>query len=420
MAAITAAREGAQVLLLEKNDRVGKKILSTGNGKCNFTNQDMSASAFYGEEEMIVSVLAQFGLEETLSFFHGIGILPKCKKGYYYPNAGTASSVRNALEAELGYCGVDVRTGVTVTDLILLHENNSGIRFLVQTDQGDFTSNSLLLATGLLAAPKSGSDGSLFPLIEKLGHHFTPLAPALCGFYAQGLDFKKVAGVRTDATVTLYIEGKRIAADTGELQLTDYGLSGIPVFQISHAASLALIQAESHNKNNSKSSTPKAVIAKEEKSTQVSVAIDFLPNLSEQEAKEEILRRLAVFGRTAIAQLNGLLHEKLLLALLKKAQIAPQTLTEDIPTYKKEQFCTLCKDCRVILTQPRGYEFAQVCAGGIRSEEVHPDTLESRLIPGLYFAGELLDVDGICGGYNLQWAWSSAYVAAHAAARLLK
>ena len=537
MAAITAARRGARVLLLEQNDRIGKKILATGNGKCNFTNENMKVEAFRGNRRMVSNALEEFGLRDTLEFFHGIGIYPKCKNGYYYPNSQTASSVRNALEAELGRCGVEVKTGIHVSDIIspiFIKEdnseiinnstyeaktntgkaktyikasktyldkkndrNNSRIRYINKNDQNCFQivtaeeiflCNRLILATGLLASPKSGSDGSAFEMIKSLGHHFTDIMPALCGFYAKGLDFKKVAGVRTDAQVTLYIEGEaafldsdgnmisshgltcrkpfsqsdnsgnnnqgkyfraaspqgdddsgkysRMITDMGELQLTDYGISGIPVFQISRYASSAL-----------------------KKGQKTEVSVDFFPSLTLEEVTEELMQRFhglskinkkckkdgvvenricktaiqeatskderssdgmkgignkAVISASSSAEaMNGLLNEKLNLALLKAAGIPPTAADYEIPMHKLGELCALCKDCRVTLTAPRDFEFAQVCAGGIVSEETDERTLESKLVPGLYFAGELLDVDGICGGYNLQWAWSSGYLAGH-------
>ncbi len=508
MAAITAARSGARVLLLEQNDRIGKKILATGNGKCNYTNAKMTPEAFRGNRRMASNALEEFGLRDTLEFFYGIGIYPKCKNGYYYPNSQTASSVRTALEAELVRCGAEVKTGIHVTNMIapvFIKEDHSKIIhnstyeaktdagkaktyikesktymdkkndqnfFQIVTTEETFLCNRLILATGLLASPKSGSNGSAFELIKSLGHHFTDIVPALCGFYAKGLDFKKVAGVRTDAQVTLYIEGKeaftdsdgnmllsreyacrasspqrddnpeeyfqalpshrdddsgkysRIVTDMGELQLTDYGISGIPVFQISRYASYALKQGQ-----------------------KAEVSIDFLPYITPTEVEEEMQRR---FPKTAEAEeemlrrchkkaeveeemqrrfhktdtgtanlseehaaacLNGLLNDKLIPALLKLVGISPSATAAEVPKHKIEKLCTVCKDCRVALTAPRDFEFAQVCAGGIVSEEVDERTLESKLVPGLYFVGELLDVDGICGGYNLQWAWSSGYLA---------
>lgn len=391
MAAITAARHGARVLLLEQKEKIGKKILATGNGKCNFTNAKMELSAFRGNQSMAEQILSQFGLAETLEFFHGIGILPKCRNGYYYPNSQTASALRQALETELVHSGVEIRTGVKVRK-IRKKADGGYVHFELDCPGERFCGEKLICSVGLLASPKLGSDGSAFPLIRELGHQFTRIVPALCGFYAKGLNFKKVAGVRTDATVTVYIEKQEIFQDTGELQMTDYGISGIPVFQISRYVSMAL--AEKYP---------------------VEIAIDFFPELSPQELETEITGRFQASGEV-ITRMNGLLHEKLLPVLLSQAGISEHDFTDTVPEKKIQKFCNICKGCIVTPAAPREFDFAQICAGGIRPEEVEENTLESKIVPGLYFTGEILDVDGICGGYNLQWAWSSGYVAGRNAA----
>lgn len=385
MAAVTAARAGAHVLILEQKDRIGKKLLATGNGKCNFTNEDMKLIHFHGDRELIAEVLSQFTVKDTISFFHGLGILPKNKNGYYYPNSGQALSMLSAFRTELERRGVTVRTGAAVTGI-----RAASYGFLVETKEESYHGRKVLLATGLLAAPKLGSDGSAFSVIKELGHRFTPIVPALCGFYCEGCDFSGWSGVRTDAKVTVYIDGKTAASDTGELQLTDYGISGIPVFQVSRFASLAL---------------------KEKRKVQAS--LHFLPDMTESDIHNELDFRLHNFdGAEPLEQLlNGLLHQKLIPAVLKKAGIPlGKTVREWTPEYGRSLVSAIT-DFTINMKRARDYEFAQVCAGGIRSGEVDFHTLESKLVPGLYFSGELLDADGICGGYNLQWAWSSGYVA---------
>lgn len=391
MAAITAARQGAYVLLLEHKERIGKKILATGNGKCNFTNDDMSLAHFRGDKGFIESVLPMFDQKHTLAFFHEIGILPKCKNGYYYPNSEQASSILFALSEELKRLGVRILTDTTPT---LVQKKKD--YFEVGCNKQTFLSRSLIWATGLLASPKLGSDGSSFSHLKAMGHHFTPIVPALCAFYATGTDFGKISGVRVQANLQLEIDKKIVAGDTGELQLTDYGISGIPVFQISRYASYGLY----HKKN-------------------VLIHINFMPDYTEEQLQNEIEYRILQLNNHATPQkiLNGFLPQKLIPVIAKACG-----WKEDMPMpgeHKKEILRLLHQimDFEVQLTKPRDYEFSQICAGGISSEEVHADTLESKLVPKLYFAGELLDVDGICGGYNLQWAWASGYVAGTNAAK---
>lgn len=394
VAAITAARRGSHVLIIEQKDKIGKKILATGNGKCNFTNANMDLSCFYGDRTLIEEVLRQFSYEDCLSFFRELGIYPKNKNGYYYPNSEQASSVVTALELELRKLDVEVIFSETVTQI---NRNKQGFR--ISLSDRSVVGNKVILATGLLANPKLGSDGSIFTYIKSTGHHFSSIAPALCGFYAQGISFKKVAGVRAEAEISLYIDGEFVKKDHGELQFVDYGISGIPVFQISHEASVSL-----------------------GKKRICEVQINLLPGLSEEEIQEELENRCKHMTKssTSMEMLNGLLNQKLIWVLLEKAGIRLEQRVESLKPMQLKLLAKVMTDLRVTLTKPRDYEFAQVCAGGIRTEEIDICTLESKVESGLYFAGELLDVDGICGGYNLQWAWSSGYVAGLSASKKVR
>lgn len=385
MAAITAARRGKSVAILERMNKPGKKILATGNGKCNFTNNNMDTSCFHGNIQLIQSVLSRFSKEEALSFFHEIGIWPKEKNGYYYPNSGQAASVAEALKHELDRLQVPVYLEQEVLDLF---PDKYG--FQIKTVQTSYTCRNVIIASGLLAAPKLGSDGSMFSLIKELGHRFVPVLPALCGFYAKGMHFSKVAGVRCDANLTLKIDGNTAATEQGELQLADYGISGIPVFQISSPAVRALYEKKS-----------------------VTVVIDFLPDISLETLNTEFAMRIGKCetDENADRLLRGLLNQKLIPVFLKYAGIRSDEPLKNISLEKLERLSAGIHDYPVTLEKVRDFEFAQVCTGGIRTEEINEKTLESRLLSGLYFAGEILDVDGICGGYNLQWAWSSGYVA---------
>ena len=385
MAAITAARRGKSVAILERMNKPGKKILATGNGKCNFTNNNMDTSRFHGNIQLIQSVLDRFSKEDTLSFFHEIGIWPKEKNGYYYPNSGQAVSVVEAFNHELNRLHVPVYLEQEVLDLF---PDKYGFR--IKTVQTSYTCRNVIVASGLLAASKLGSDGSMFSVIKELGHRFVPVLPALCGFYAKGIPFSKVAGVRCDANLTLKIDGDKATTEHGELQLTDYGISGIPVFQISSPAVRALYEKKT-----------------------VAVAIDFLPEISSEMLCTEFALRMerSKTEEKADRLLSGLLNQKLIPVLLKYAGIHPNEMLENITSERMERLSAGIHDCQVTLEKVRDFEFAQVCTGGIRTEEIDEKTLESRLLSGLYFAGEILDVDGICGGYNLQWAWSSGFVA---------
>lgn len=387
MAAAAAASKGARVALLEHKDDIGKKILATGNGRCNFTNTDMSVNKFHGSKALIKNGLSQFNYSDTICFFKELGIPAYDNAGYIYPNSRQAASVVAAFRMELMRLHVDVKTGINITD-IKPADDRTG--YCIQTDKGSFKSKRLIIACGLTASPKLGSDGSLFRQIEALGHHIQKPLPALCGFSCDGLNFKKITGVRCDATVASVIDGQMTEQNTGELQLADYGISGIPVFQISSLMSRAL-----------------------DKGQKVEVIIDFLPAFSDDELNGYIKDRsiTTTDNRSLNEMLNGLLNNKLLLELIHKSGVSPDKKGRLLTDDDCKSLTRSIKHTAVSVKKPRGLEFAQVCAGGIYTKEIDVRTLESKIHPGLYFCGELLDVDGICGGYNLQWAWTSGYIA---------
>ena len=387
MAAITAARDNKKVCILEKLDKAGKKLLATGNGKCNFTNEIMHSDCYGGEKSFLEQVLQQFSVEDCLAFFHSIGIYPKNKNGYYYPNSEQASSVNNALLYELERLGVRIVYETTVKEITSTQEE-----VCVWTDKGLFIAKSLIIATGLLAAPKLGSDGSLFDIIKSLGHRFNPILPTLCGFYCKGMKFKTVSGVRAHGTVYAYIDNVKCAEDTGEIQFTDYGLSGIPVFQISRYLSKGLYTKK-----------------------QVEIKINLLPDFDINELYDEINYRRSIGAAMPItALLNGLVHQKLADMIFDKVGIDKDLYASSVSVEEMSKIINLLQEIKVTVTNYRDFEFAQVCTGGIPTSDINHETLESKLVPNVYFTGEILDVDGICGGYNLHFAWATGYMAGKA------
>lgn len=392
VAAISAARAGAETMIIEHMDRVGKKILATGNGKCNYTNALQGASCYRGENPaFVVPVFQQFGFEDTVGFFEELGICPKIKNGYYYPASEQAASVLDVLRMELSYLKVPEETSCEIK-AVEKRKNT----FFIDTGHGKIEAKSVIFATGLLASPKTGSDGSAFPYIEKFGHHFIDIVPALVQLQGKQSFFKALAGIRAENSIKLYIENRQILSERGELQLTDFGISGIPVFQLSRYATRAL---------------------KEKK--KVHVLLDFMPDTEPGELELQMKLRFGKNARskTAGEAMIGLLNKKLSAVLLKEAGIDVHLPARMVSDKQRHNLCTVIKGLRVDITGSKTFEQAQVCAGGVSTAELENETLMSKLVPGLYFAGEVIDIDGICGGYNLQWAWSSGYVAGlHAAA----
>lgn len=390
MAAIAAAEEGAAVTIVEHNDQPGKKILSTGNGRCNFTNTTQNIECYRGDQpDFAWKIIQKFDWKETALFFEQAGIPSKSRNGYLYPNSDQAASVRNILCLELARLHVRILTGCHCREIL------PGKRhFSVVTDNGKYTCDAVILAAGSKAAPFTGSDGSGYDLAKKLGHHLIPVLPALVQLKCRGKFYKSIAGVRIHGKVSIYADQTLLSSDTGEIQLTDYGISGIPVFQVSRYVSRALYEHK-----------------------EVTAELNFMPEYDTETFVEYLKNRIILRPDRKYADfLTGLFPQKMIDLWLRLGKTDPRKAVRDLTTEELEYIARLITAFRTTVDGTNSYEQAQICCGGIDTRELNNDTLESLSIPNLYFAGEILDVDGICGGYNLQWAWSSGYVAGKEAA----
>lgn len=378
MAAITAARLGHSVTILEKNNKPGKKLLATGNGKCNYTNANITPD-FYNSnaKELFEAVYGRFNKKDTIDFFEKTGITSYEKNGYIYPRSEQAQSVVKCLDAELIRQNVNVIYDCNISKVV---KNN---QFEVYADAKHYVFDRLIIAAGSNASPKSGSDGSGYGLAIKLGHNVIKPLPALCGLKCDGADFKAISGVRCQATVTLLCDGQFVKKDTGELQITEYGISGIPVFQIS--ANALRLKDEGHN---------------------VSVIVDYASEYRSKELFNYLKERIGSTGKNF---LEGFINSKLAEMIYEQANINKESEIS-IDDNTLNYIVDIIKNSEYKVTGHRGFENCQVCSGGIDINEID-DSLESKIVKGLYFAGEIIDINGDCGGYNLQWAWSSGYVA---------
>lgn len=386
VAGIFAARQGAFVVILEHKDAPGKKILATGNGKCNMTNLNIQPDCYHSSQPSFpLAVIQQFDAADTLSFFEQIGICPKVKQGYVYPRSEQAAAVRTALLQELKRLNVKICTLCEVQKV----SKKADRKFHIETNQGIYQGDALILAAGSKASPVTGSDGSGYQLAKSLGHHLIKPLPALVQLRCEGKHYKQLAGVRTDAVLTLKVDGKPITHCHGELQLTDYGISGIPTFQISRHACVALDQKRN-----------------------VIVEIDFFPEKDYDEMKQYLISYINAHpGEPCETLFTGIFNSKLAAVLLKLSGISNKEIAGHVPFGRWERLFTNIKKYQTVVLSSNSFEKAQVCCGGVDTREVNPDTLESRIVEDLYFAGEILDVDGICGGYNLQFAWSGGKIA---------
>ena len=394
-AAIWAARSGAKVTVIEHMDRVGKKILATGNGRCNLTNSKLDGTCYHCQDpEFPMKVIGQFGWKDTLRWFASMGVLCKTRMDtYYYPVSDQASAILDALRLECGRLGVEVCTGCEPEDIRFERKKGRSL-FFVTTDQGVFQGDSLVLACGSKALPSSGSDGSGYRLAESLGHRVIKPLPALVQLRSKDSRLGKLSGLRMEAAICLLIDGKEAIRDRGEVQFTSYGLSGIPVFQVSRFGVRALNEKR-----------------------QVQVCLNLMPVFQEAELEAFFERRIrdGAYNR-ADEMLAGLFPGKMGVCLLKTAGISGEKPAGRLTKEEKKALVCTCRNFRLEICGYNGFDQAQVCSGGVDTREVNPKTMESRKVQNLYLAGELLDVDGACGGYNLQWAWTSGRLAGiHAA-----
>lgn len=381
VAAIYAKNEANEVVLLERNKSCGKKILMTGNGRCNYWNENFKNSFFHThEKERLEEIIKEENQMEILDFFSRIGIIPKIKDGYYYPYSNQATSVLDALLCEARRVGVEIQTDFLVESIV----KKENVFLLNQT----YLFDKVILATGGCAVPKTGSDGSGYILAESFHHTLFKPFPSLVQLISKGDFLSSWAGVRSEAVVRIYEDGIFLKEQFGEVQLTDYGISGICIFNLSRYASMGL-----------------------EKQKKITVKINFVPF-----CKEDILTFLEkqnkrVRNRTLQELLEGFLNKKLVQVFLKVSPIPFIKHYEELTLEEQKKLGEVLTSFSMPIVGTKSFESAQVTLGGISLGEVHPETMESTLEKGLYLTGEVLDVDGDCGGYNLGFAWITGMLA---------
>ena len=383
MAAALAAAEnpGAQVLLFERQARLGRKLQTTGNGRCNLTNLHAAEGGYHGDDASFANyALEAFGPDRTLQWFRGLGLFTVAEdSGRVYPYSDQANSVVDVLRFALERPNIRVLTGFEVTKV-----RRAGKCFSVESGEESFLCDRLIIACGGLAGTKIGGSMAGYKLLGKLGHHSTRLRPALVQLKSSWGGVTGLKGVRANCHAQILCDGALHAQSSGELQFTEYGLSGPVIFEISRDAC--------QNKGS------------------WLCRLDFLPDVSEETLMKELLRRQNT-DLLVEELLTGILHNRLGRVLAKAAGISGSGKIADLRREELASACAVVKKFDIPLTEPMGMDSAQVTAGGILTGEFDPMTMESKLIPGLYACGEVLDIDGDCGGYNLQWAWSSGRMA---------
>lgn len=384
MAALTAAEwTDSSVVLLERQSRLGRKLLATGNGRCNLSNLHCAPQHYHGRSpDFVRPALDAFGPEDTLAYFRRLGLLCRAEdSGRVYPLSDQANSVLDTLRLALEGFGVTVRTDCQVSAIA---PQSSG--FLLTTSAGTLFADKVIVTAGGAASPKLGGTRDGYQLLRSLGHRCTKLYPSLVQLRTDTTYTRALKGVRAEAAVTLKNGQAVITQQRGEVQFTDYGVSGPVIFELSRAA-----------------------VTEEGPLT---LSLDLVESLSQSELVELLAEKQQLLpGLTLENLLTGVLHNRLGRTVLR---YSGRKLTQSVSELSRRDLAHIARSCKAFqleVTGNQGLEHAQVTAGGLRTDQFHPETLESRCCPGLYAAGEVLDVDGDCGGFNLQWAWSSGRLA---------
>ena len=387
MAAALAAAENPEneVLLIERQARVGRKLAATGNGRCNLSNLHASHQGYHGEELGFADfAIANFGPEKTLNWFEGMGLFTVAEdSGRVYPYSDQANSVVDVLRFALEKENIRLETGFEVEKV-----KKTADGFRIEGSEGSFSCDKLIIACGGLAGTKLGGTMSGYKMLRSFGHKVTKLRPTLVQFKSDWSGCVSLKGVRANCHARILHNGAMFNESTGELQFTEYGISGPVIFEISRDVCT-------------------------EKGSWV-CRLDLLPHISHEALENELLRRRER-KLPATELLTGILHNRLGRVIVQTAGISAHAPIAQLEDWEIREVVRLVKGLEISLTEPMGMDNAQVTAGGILTKDFYPETMESKLVPGLYACGEVLDIDGDCGGYNLQWAWSSGYLAGKSA-----
>jgi len=379
------ASENNQVILIDGNDKCGKKILLTGNGRCNYWNSDISIAQYETDNKnALEEILSEENIAGTLNYLDDIGIYPKIKNGYYYPFSNQAASVREILDKEIKKRNIEVKYGNKVKEVT--KQNDSFV--IIFENNEEICADKVIIATGSKAYPKTGSDGFGYEIADKFGHNVNMVVPALTQLKANEKFLKDWENVRCDAKVSLIVDGEKLKEDVGEIQLTANGISGICVFNISGLASKNISFGKS-----------------------VEVEINFLPHLENNLFTWLDDRAQKLKDKTIEEILESIFNYKLMFVLLKQVNISKDKKWNELSEDSKKVLCDKIENFRLNIIDTESFDKAQVCTGGVSLIEIDSKTFESKIIPNLYFIGEVLDVDGKCGGFNLAFAWISGYLA---------
>ena len=395
MAAIAAKEENIMlsVAVAERNNRVGKKILTTGNGRCNITNKNINIKRYHGKNTDFADFSLSFmNLDKTLIFFKKLGMYPKFEDDKIYPYSLQASSVVDILRMKMAEYNISEICDFKCCDI----KKENDVFVIISSDGKKIKAKRVIVCCGGKASPKCGTDGSAYKLLQKFGHKCTALYPSLVQLRSDSPNLVPMKGVKNDSLISIYVNDKFIKSEYGELLFTDYGLSGPPVFQLSRIASKACQENKS-----------------------VFVTVDLMPEIDYDELVNVLKDRnkYVPVGEFLTGMINKLVGRQILKSSgIEKFNTDAQIISDDIII----NIANNIKCWKFSITGTNSWDMSQVTSGGIDTEDFDSTTMESKCVKGLYAAGEILDIDGDCGGFNLQWAWSSGFVAGVNSAKSLE
>lgn len=367
------ASKNNEVTILERNNSLLKKLLITGNGRCNYFNDNISLDKFHSySEELIKDIITIDNIKELNNFYDDLGVIPKIKDGYYYPYSNQASSIKDLLISKLNESNVKIKYEYLVNSIIKKDD-----KFIINNE---LEFDKIIIGAGGKAYPKTGSDGSGYELLKSLNHNITKVSPSLVQITSSNKYLKDLSGVRCEATLSLFDNNKKIKEEKGELQFTDYGISGICTFNLS-----SYLRDGINDKY---------------------ILVNFMPiNISEFNIF------MSSSYNSIFERLEGILNYKLIKVILKLSNIKENDKWNNISSKQKEDLINNLYNYKINITGTRSFDNSQVCAGGLSLKEINTKTMESKLINNLYITGEVLDLDGECGGYNLTLCFITGFIA---------
>ena len=360
-----------RITILERNDKCLKKLLLTGNGRCNYFNDDISISNYHSmREDLLDKVINSDNMSRVLDFYNELGIIPKIKNGYYYPFSNQASTVRDALMFEVMKLGISIKYNYLVENI-----ERSNNKFIINDS---IVCDKVIIATGSCSYPKTGSDGMGYDFLRKFGHNIIKPLPALVQLNSDFKYCRELSGIRSDVILSLYEEDEFISSSVGEVQLTDYGISGICTFNLSHFVTRGLD------------------VGKKEV-----IKVNFLPFI-----KDNYMEWFNTYSnkhndKNIYMLLCNILNYKLVKVILKVCSIDNETYYNELDYNSRSLLIDNLTNFKFNIVSTKDFNFSQVCNGGVSLDEVNLSTFESLIVDGLYITGEVLDINGNCGGYNL-------------------